>query len=373
MSAASYSDSNGVRLRKRKARFSFSEVHMLLDEVKKNRHIVVGKFNRGVPTGVKKRTWEAITACVNEIGECQREVIEVVKKWCDLKCDTKRKVAAIRAGAVPYKGINSYHARELSPIENIVHQILELDGKRGKLPTTVDGVIYSGSGVGEEEEGEEEEEEYDMLLSVPSSSLDGSNNGDIDPSTVRLPPHPRNDVKTPVSSGRKETRSPLYASRYRDSSHPSFEVQYEIVADDQELRLVDSDEEGQGKVLPLPNPTENEHPPASLGHVTTSVTTSRPTPSSPVTLSQLAPGAPDRIADMTSLSLEQQHETNVLLETVSRSLELLAESVQQLAETQKEFVQDSLRLQRETVYILRDFASGALAIMHDKLNGQPTL
>lgn len=33
-----------VRFRKRKARFSFSEVHILLDEVRKNRHIVVGEF-----------------------------------------------------------------------------------------------------------------------------------------------------------------------------------------------------------------------------------------------------------------------------------------------------------------------------------------
>lgn len=32
-----------VRYKKRKANFTFSEVHILLDEVRKNRHIVVGE------------------------------------------------------------------------------------------------------------------------------------------------------------------------------------------------------------------------------------------------------------------------------------------------------------------------------------------
>lgn len=74
-----------------------------------------------------------------------------------------------------------------------------------------------------------------------------------------------------------------------------------------------------------------------------------------------------------SLSLQEQHATNILLETVSRSLELLSESVQQLAETQQEFVRESLQLQRETVQVLRDFTGGAIALMHDKLNGRPAL
>ncbi|KAG5844069.1 nuclear apoptosis-inducing factor 1 [Anguilla anguilla] len=339
MSASSYSPNSGIRFKRRKARFTFSEVHILLDEVRKNRHIVVGKFNRGVPTEVKKHTWAAITACINEIGECQREVIEVIKKWSDLKCDTKRKVAAIRAGAVPYRGMNSYLSRELSPIENIVHQILELDGKRGRLPTS-DRNVYSGTGCREEEEGDEEEEEEAVTLGIPSSSVDNSNNG--------------------------------------DTSHSPFEMQYEISYEDQELQLMDSDEEYQERALPPPNLPEDEHHPASLGHVTASATTSHPASSSSSSSgarkqSQPALSAQDKIAHCTALSIQEQHNTNVLLETVSRSLELLSESVQQLAETQQEFVHDSLQLQRETVHILRDFATGALALMHDKLNGRPAL
>lgn len=74
-----------------------------------------------------------------------------------------------------------------------------------------------------------------------------------------------------------------------------------------------------------------------------------------------------------SLSIQEQHTTNILLETVSRSLELLSESVQQLAETQQEFVRESLQIQRETVQVLRDFTGGAIALMHDKLNGRPAM
>lgn len=81
----------------------------------------------------------------------------------------------------------------------------------------------------------------------------------------------------------------------------------------------------------------------------------------------------DGLLQNASLSLQEQHATNVLLETVSRSLELLAESVQQLAETQQEFVRESLQLQRETVQVLRDFTGGAIALVHDKLNGRPAL
>lgn len=78
-------------------------------------------------TDVKKRTWAEIAARVNEIGECQREVIEVVKKWSDLKCDTKRKVAAMRSGKMPNRGVNSRLSKDLTQTEKVVLQILEMD------------------------------------------------------------------------------------------------------------------------------------------------------------------------------------------------------------------------------------------------------
>ncbi|XP_034539689.1 nuclear apoptosis-inducing factor 1 isoform X2 [Notolabrus celidotus] len=333
-----YHHDSGTRLRKRKARFTFSEVHILLDEVRKHRMVVVGKFNRGVPTDAKKRTWAEITARVNEIGECQREVIEVIKKWSDLKCDTKRKVAAMRSGTVPHRGLNSRLSRDLNPTEKIVLQILEMDEED---QSTADfGPLGDDDDVPEEEEMDEE----DML------GMQNSPNGGLE--LASMPP--------PTSHST------------RDSSQRSYDVQYEVPpTDDAEAAFGDSDDD----MLPstqTTKPTED--------HLRNNGIQKRPQTSGPSTSSATppTPGQPsensrESMLHNASLSLQEQHATNILLETVSRSLELLSESVQQLAETQQEFVRESLQLQRETVQVLRDFTGGAIALMHDKLNGRPAL
>ncbi|XP_069021238.1 nuclear apoptosis-inducing factor 1 [Embiotoca jacksoni] len=341
-----YSQDSVTRFKKRKARFSFSEVHILLDEVRKHRMVVVGKFNRGVPTDIKKRTWAEITARVNEIGECQREVIEVIKKWSDLKCDTKRKVAAMRSGTVPNRGLNSRLSRDLNQTEKIVLQILEMDEE--DQSTGDFGPLGDDDDVPEEEEEMEEED----MIGMQSSPNGGS---DVAP----MPP--------PTSY----TTSGLPPSG--DSSQPAFDVQYEVPpTDDAEAAFGDSDEDQRDDVLPstpLPKPTEDHQvnngiqkpPPPSSG------------PPAPALPAPPSLNTRDSMLHNASLSLQEQHATNILLETVSRSLELLSESVQQLAETQQEFVRESLQLQRETVQVLRDFTGGAIALMHDKLNGRPAL
>lgn len=133
-----------------------------------------GKFNRGVPTDMKKRTWAEITARVNEIGECQREVIEVIKKWSDLKCDTKRKVAAMRSGAVPNRGLNSRLSKDLNPTEKIVLQILEMNNE--DQCTGDFGPLGDDDDVPEEEEMEED----DMI------GLQNSPNGTLDMTSASL-------------------------------------------------------------------------------------------------------------------------------------------------------------------------------------------
>uniref|UniRef100_A0A3B5LWT5 Zgc:153990 n=1 Tax=Xiphophorus couchianus TaxID=32473 RepID=A0A3B5LWT5_9TELE len=307
-----YNHDSAVRFKKRKARFSFSEVHVLLDEVRKNRSVVVGKFNRGIPTDSKKRTWAEITARVNDIGECQREVIEVIKKWSDLKCDTKRKVAAMRSGTVPNRGLNSRLSRDLTQTEKIVLQILEMD--EDDQSTGECGPLGDDDDVPEEEE---EMEEEDMM------GMQSSPNGGGDMSS--MPP--------PTSYGMNDLRNT-------------------------EIPFGDSDDD------------QREDPPMSAG---TPALAPAPAPSPAVTLPAPAHNSRDSLLQNAALSLQEQHATNMLLETVSRSLELLAESVQQLAETQQEFVRESLQLQRETVQVLRDFTGGAIALMHDKLNGRPAL
>lgn len=131
----------------------------------------------------------------------------------------------------------------------------------------------------------------------------------------------------------------------------------------------DSDEDQKVDVLPysqLVKQTENHKGNNGVLKPGPQQTFSRPLVSS-------SHNAKEAILQNVSLSVQEQHTTNILLETVSRSLELLSESVQQLAETQQEFVRESLQIQRETVQVLRDFTGGAIALMHDKLNGRPAL
>lgn len=314
--------------------------------------VVVGKFNRGVPTDTKKRTWAEITARVNEIGECQREIIEVIKKWSDLKCDTKRKVAAMRSGTVPNRGLNSRLSRDLNPTEKIVLQILEMDDE--------DQSTGDFSPLGDDDDVPEEEEEMEEEEMI---GMQSSPNGGI--VLASMPPPTSYSVSGLAQSG--------------DSSQPAFDMQYELpTTEDIETAFGDSDDEQREDALSstqTTRPTEyhqiNNGPPKQAQ----CQTSSGPSASSPVLP---VPGQPpqstrDGLLQNASLSLQEQHATNILLETVSRSLELLSESVQQLAETQQEFVRESLQLQRETVQVLRDFTGGAIALMHDKLNGRPAL
>lgn len=296
--------------------------------------VVVGKFNRGIPTDAKKRTWAEITARVNEIGECQREVIEVIKKWSDLKCDTKRKVAAMRSGTVPHRGLNSRLSRDLNPTEKIVLQILEMDEE--------DQSTADFGPLGDDDDVPEEEEELDEedILGMQSSP-----NGGLEMSSMPPP--------ASLSS--------------RDSSQPAYDVQYEVPStEDVDAAFGDSDDD----MLPsnqTSKPTED--------HLRNNGIHKQPQTSGPASSARGQPSQNSRenMLHNASMSLQEQHATNILLETVSRSLELLSESVQQLAETQQEFVRESLQLQRETVTVLRDFTGGAIALMHDKLNGRPAL
>ncbi|XP_028277301.1 nuclear apoptosis-inducing factor 1 [Parambassis ranga] len=347
-----YNQDSVTRFKKRKARFSFSEVHILLDEVRKHRMVVVGKFNRGVPTDIKKRTWAEITARVNEIGECQREVIEVIKKWSDLKCDTKRKVAAMRSGAVPNRGLNSRLSRDLNQTEKIVLQILEMDEEDQGSGDF--GPLGDDDDVPEEEEEMEEEDMMGMQNS-PNGGLDGGS----------MPPPASYSVSGSAQSG--------------ESSQPAFDVQYEVPpTEDTEAAFGDSDDDQRDDVLPstqTTKPTEDHQINNGIqkqGQPQATSTSSASSGALP-TPSQPSQNSKESLLHNASLSLQEQHATNMLLETVSRSLELLSESVQQLAETQQEFVRESLQLQRETVQVLRDFTGGAISLMHDKLNGRPAL
>jgi len=146
-----------------------------------------GKFNRGVQTDAKKRTWAEITARVNEIGECQREVIEVIKKWSDLKCDTKRKVAAMRSGSVPNRGLNSRLSRDLNKTEKIVLKILEMNQENQSSADF--GPLEDDDDVPDEEE-EMDEEDMMGMQSSPNGTLDVSVPPETSYNTRECPKHP---------------------------------------------------------------------------------------------------------------------------------------------------------------------------------------
>lgn len=328
--------------KKRKARFTFSEVHIMLAEIRKHRKIVVGKFNRSVPTEAKKRTWAEITARVNEIGECQREIIEVIKKWSDMKCDTKRKIIAMQKGTIPHRGAGARLSRNLNPTEKIVAEILEMaeddDGALDFGPLGDDDEMV-------DEEDMEEEEEMMGLQSSPNGALESSM-----PPPSSYPP-----------SGNSKQSDPLLDQPDENEPFPESE---------------DEQKEEAPIPSPRPKPPQQDHQ-ENNGIPKTPPSYSKPEPST--STAEILPRADssrvskEKLMDSVSQSLREQQTTNMYLETVSRSLELLAESVQQLAETQQEFVRESLQLQRETVQVLRDFTGGAISIMHDKLNGRPVL
>lgn len=308
----------------------------MLAEIRKHRKIVVGKFNRSVPTEVKKRTWAEITARVNEIGECQREIIEVIKKWSDMKCDTKRKIVAMQKGTVPNRGSNSRMSRNLSPTEKIVAEILE-------MAEDDDGTFDFGP-LGDDDElvDEEDMEDEDMM------GLQSSPNGGLDSSMPPPSSYPSSNSKL----GDLQFDPPEDNEAYGESDDEPKED-----APISSPRAKPSQDHQENNGLQKPSPAKSEP----------STSTADLLPKADVTK------AKEKIMDSVSQSLREQQTTNMLLETVSRSLELLAESVQQLAETQQEFVRESLQLQRETVQVLRDFTGGAIALMHDKLNGRPVL
>ncbi|KAF7653497.1 hypothetical protein LDENG_00082280 [Lucifuga dentata] len=109
----------GVMVPRPKPRFSFTEVKLLLEAVKRNRNIILKKFNYRVPPEAKKRAWAEITEQINDLGENHREVRQIMKKWADLKCDGQRRIAALR-------GPNGSNLRKkcLGPVEKMVHKIL---------------------------------------------------------------------------------------------------------------------------------------------------------------------------------------------------------------------------------------------------------
>ncbi|XP_027002280.2 uncharacterized protein zgc:113149 isoform X1 [Tachysurus fulvidraco] len=352
-----------ANFKKRKSRFTFSEVQLLLTEVKRNRHILLGKFNQRVSSDVKKRTWAALAARINEISECHREVIEIVKKWSDLKCDTKRKVAAMRASGVSAARITD----DLSPVERIVVQILQ-SGPGEKFPLS-DSVA--------------DEDEDSQGVSVIPLPVPGTANGRL---SVKPQGMPHNSGM--ISEGVTDLKLDMPCNCLH---HVIRCVLFLIGLDDSAVPIADfepSDTKGHGlgvskaeyqsdsnKILPEPPSPKRNMIKIETQTKASSNSTDQTESASRASVNCLAShglgSLREHLAKNASLSLEEQQATTVLIGTLSRSLESVAESVQRLVQTQQEYARDTLRLQRDTLHVLRDFTSSALTLMQDKSKGHP--
>lgn len=335
------SKEGSVRFKKRKSRFTFPEVQLLLNEVKKNRHILVGKYNQGVSSDVKKRTWATLTARINEISDCHREIIEIIKKWSDLKCDTKRKVAAMRASGFSAARI----AQDLSPVETMVQHILQ--------PSSADSFSLMADHVPDEDDEEDSQGAFGMPQHSPSLT-----NG-----IPFLPPPPlpvdmmySNDCAVPLTDfpfDPSGTEDQSQSSEVGQKSEQSANFHHPFTAAGEQVGEIQQQ--------------------ASNNTVVQAGTSFHATPSCPPPPpASVGPGSlQEHLAKSASLSLKEQQAATLLIGTLSRSLESLSGSVQQLVQTQQQFARDTLRLQRDTLHVLRDFSSTSLALLQDKANSQP--
>ncbi|XP_035987407.1 myb-related transcription factor, partner of profilin isoform X2 [Fundulus heteroclitus] len=322
---------------KSKPRFSYTEVKMLLDEVKKNRHILLKKFNRGVSVDTKKQKWAEITAQINGLGMNQREIRQIMKKWADLKCDGKRRLLALRG-----PNGSGLKKKRLGPVERMVHRILLMSPKR-------DERIGSSSELDQADEAPYSQELLDRhrLRPVHTYSRTHQNQNHTQNSSL-FPRAASSSSSFPFDASSSSSAAP-HPSSGGASSTPSLLLAPSSSTSAPSAQAPPPAANSSSSIPPPPS-SSSSHPPLLLP------------PGSP-----LRPQVP--VAQLASHSLQQQRAGRVLLASVSQSLEVLAQSVQLLVESQQEFVQESLQLQRETVEVLRDFSNTALRMLRDKTSG----
>ncbi|ROK28162.1 Nuclear apoptosis-inducing factor 1 [Anabarilius grahami] len=362
-----------MRFKKRKSRFTFQEVELLLSEVQKKRHILVGKFNRGISKDLKNRTWADLTARINEVSECHREIIEVIKKWADLKCDTKRRVAAMRASGATATQI----AQELSPIETMVHQILQMSNPNKNV-----------SSLANDDQMDDEDDDIPGLSELPHSSSHMANGR---PHSFALPMPPPFHTSIP---GKGNMELPTHMM-FSDSAVPLIDLPTDTSEKEgSNMQFIDKGNQPnqnpvcipgflsrpiaeKNQVREKPNHSTFNGPSAArtatfiAPSVAASSSRSAPARIPPQPASVEPRSLQERLSQSASFSLQEQQATTLLIGSLSRSLESLAESVQRLVHTQQQFSRDTLQMQRETLHVLRDFSSNALTLLQDKFNGHP--
>ncbi|XP_033753296.1 myb/SANT-like DNA-binding domain-containing protein 4 [Pecten maximus] len=79
--------------RPRKPNFSLSELEILVEEVSKNRDVLMGKFTDSITNEKKKRIWTLIATKINASSQACRSMDDVKKKWQDWSSSVKGKAS----------------------------------------------------------------------------------------------------------------------------------------------------------------------------------------------------------------------------------------------------------------------------------------
>uniref|UniRef100_A0A3P8WE35 Uncharacterized LOC103378361 n=1 Tax=Cynoglossus semilaevis TaxID=244447 RepID=A0A3P8WE35_CYNSE len=348
-----------------KPRFSITEVKLLLDAVKKNRSILLNKFNRGVSVEAKKQTWAEITDQINALGENHREVRQIMKKWADLKCDGKRRIAALRG-----PNGSTFRKKNLGVVEKMVHKILTMSPKGGDDSDLEVGVedestaSYSYLSVMDNSHPFPEGVSGDISpLSSPEKDTSGeqfrsSPEFEVDMGEDGVHTYSRNGNQNINHIQRQNNTGPTpEASSTADvaasTSNSDATKGAQSVTGSRLTDPATSDLASSSFSLPLSKQPTLSSTPSTLP--SSQAATSVADPCDPLPAGASSRRVQDHVSQMAFQSVQQQRASRMLLSSVSQSLE-----------SQQEFVQESLLLQRETVDILRDFSNTALSMLRDK-------
>ncbi|XP_077578593.1 uncharacterized protein LOC144200368 isoform X1 [Stigmatopora nigra] len=336
-------------------RFSYTEVKMLLEEVKRNRYILLRKFNHGVSAEAKKQKWAEITDQINGLGQNHREVRQIMKKWADLKCDGKRRMALLLCA--PAGSAGRRKRKSLDSVEKMVHGIL-LMSPTADAPGEADQWEPEATPLAKpnREPGAPESKStagYSYRDARDGSLLGGLN---LDFSPLSSPDKEMSGEPGlgGVGDGGKSTgRSfpstlaffagdPFHSSE-EDAGPPSERDDKSVAARPEGGEYEEEDDD------------EEEDSSSSLSRGPS------PLPSS------------GGLAQLARRSVRQQRAGRHLLASVSRSLGTLGRSLRALADGQRDFVRQSLTLQRETLGVLKGFSAAALTALRDGAERRRTL
>ncbi|KAJ8335833.1 hypothetical protein SKAU_G00391750 [Synaphobranchus kaupii] len=77
---------------RRKANFLEDELTAMVEEIEDRQHVLFGGLNSGLTNKAKQVAWECVAAAVNEVGQQDRTVADLKKKWSDLKLQGKKRI-----------------------------------------------------------------------------------------------------------------------------------------------------------------------------------------------------------------------------------------------------------------------------------------